>query len=227
MMSSKLLIAAFLCTLLPGVSSVYAETPKQAPQTLLQMAGYKAKPTRLSESVLVIIDAQREYVDGKLRLEGIDASIKEASTLLERARKAGTPVIHVVQKGKPGAALFNPDGPLVEIAPQLTPKPTEAVVVKALPNGFAGTTLEEQLSRTGRKNLIVIGYMTHMCVSSTVRAALDRGYRTTVVANATATRPLPATEGGEIPAQVVQSSSLAALADRFGAVVQGAQDIPE
>lgn len=79
----------------------------------------------------------------------------------------------------------------------------------------------------GRKNLIIIGYMTHMCVSSTVRAAIDRGYRNTIVAKATATRDLPAPEGGIVSAQTLQSTSLAALADRFAAVVQSAQDIPE
>ena len=200
---------------------------QQKPQTLLAMSGFKLEATRLKDSVLVIIDAQREYVDGKLPLDGIDASIKEASQLLERARKTGTPVIHVVHKGKPGGALFNPDSPSFEIVSDLAPKPDETVIRKALPNAFAGTTLEETLARTGRKNLIVIGYMTHMCVSSTVRAAIDRGYRSTIVARATATRDLPVPGGGVVTASAVQSASLAALADRFAAVVQSAQDIPE
>lgn len=224
--STTLFISACLLAL-AGISSVHAETSAQEPQTLLKMVGVKLEATRLSDSVLIIIDAQREYVDGKLRLDGIEASLKEASLLLERARKSGTPVIHVMHKGKAGGALFNPDGPYIEIAKPVTPEPSEPIVTKTLPNAFAGTNLEELLSRTGRKNLIVIGYMTHMCVSSTVRAALDRGYRTTVVAKATATRDLPATEGGIISAQALQHAALAALADRFAAVVQSAHDIPE
>jgi len=200
---------------------------QQKPQTLLAMSGFKLEATRLKDSVLVIIDAQREYVDGKLPLDGIDASIKEASQLLERARKAGTPVIHVVHKGKSGGALFNPDGPYFEIVSSLAPKADETIIKKTVPNAFANTNLEETLARIGRKNLIVIGYMTHMCVSSTVRAAIDRGYRSTIVAKATATRDLPAPGGGVVSAQTLQSASLAALADRFAAVVQSAQDIPE
>ena len=35
----------------------------------------KPEPARLSNSVLVIIDAQREYVDGALPLSGVDAAI--------------------------------------------------------------------------------------------------------------------------------------------------------
>lgn len=212
---------------LTGATAVHAETQSPEPQIILKMLGAKSEAARLSDSVLIIIDAQREYVDGKLRLDGIEASLKEASLMSERARKSGTPVIHIMHKGKAGGTLFNPDGPYIEIAKPVTPKPNETIVIKTLPNAFAGTNLDELLSRIGRKNLIVIGYMTHTCVSSTVRAALDRGYHTTVIAKATATRDLPAPEGGIIPAQTLQRASLAALADRFATIVQGAQDIPE
>lgn len=215
---------AFLAAILPAHG---AELSPPAPQTLPQMAGVRVELAHLSDSVLIIIDAQREYVDGKLPLDGIDASLKEAGMVLARARKAGTQVIHVVHHGKQGAALFDPNGPYVQIAAAVAPRPDEIVVTKTLPNAFAGTDLEAQIKRTGRKNLIVIGYMTHMCLSSTVRAALDLGYRTTVVAGASATRDLPDGDGGAIPARVVQRASLAALADRFAAVVHSADDVPE
>jgi nicotinamidase-related amidase len=217
----------FLLMMMAGVSNTFGGTMTQQPQTLLGLSGFKLEATSLKDSVLIIIDAQREYVDGKLPLDGIDASIKEASVLLERARKAGTPIIHVVHKGKSGGALFNPDGPYVDIVSSLAPKPNETVIKKALPNAFTNTNLEETLVSLKRKNLIVIGYMTHMCVSSTVRAATDRGYRSTIVAKATATRDLPSPGGGVVFAQALQSASLAALADRFAAVVQSAGDIPE
>lgn len=204
-----------------------AETASGIPQTLLQIAGVKAEPARLSESVLVIIDAQREYLDGKLPLKGIDASLKEVKLALERARRVGAPVIHVVHKGKPSSALFNPETPYVDIVSSLEPKRDEIIITKGLPNAFAATDLEQQLSSLGKKSLIVVGYMTHMCVSATVRAALDRGYRTTVIAKATATRDLPDSTGGVVTAQELQRSSLAALADRFAVVVQSADDLPE
>jgi nicotinamidase-related amidase len=222
----KGLVVALL--LLAGVSVAYGEGgTKQEPKTLLALSGFKLAATPLSNSVLVIIDAQREYLDGKLPLQGMDASVKEAALLLERARKAGTPVIHVVHTGKPGSALFDPKGQSVEIIDALAPKSGETVIKKGLPNAFAGTTLEETLGKLGRKNLVVVGYMTHMCVSSTVRAATDKGYRSTVVAKATATRTIPAPGGGIVTAENVQYSSLAALADRFAAVVQTSQEIPD
>ena len=37
-------------------------------------------------------------------------------------------------------------------------------------------------SRAGRNTLILAGFMTHMCISASARAALDLGYQTTVIA---------------------------------------------
>jgi nicotinamidase-related amidase len=59
-----------------------------------------------------------------------------------------------------------------------------------------------------------------MCVSTTTRAALDLGYRSTVVASATATRDLPHPTGnGVVPARNIHEAALAALADRFAVIV--------
>ncbi len=44
------------------------------PKTLLQIAGAALTPSSLTDSVPVIVDAQNEYRDGKLPLEGIAAA---------------------------------------------------------------------------------------------------------------------------------------------------------
>lgn len=189
------------------------------------MAGAKPEAGRLSNSVLVIVDAQREYVDGALPLVGVNEAIAEIGKLLARARKSGTPVVHIVHRGN--GSLFNPSMPAFEIATPLRPQAGEAVIEKMRVSAFAGTGLEEAIQRTGRKNLIVAGFMTHNCVSSTARAARDLGYAPTVVAAATATRDLPDGRGGVITASVLQASSLAALADRTATVVPAQQDISD
>jgi nicotinamidase-related amidase len=214
----KKLLTLFVC--IPGLL-LAAPTPP----TLMEMAGTQPAPASLSESVVVVIDGQREYVDGALPLAGIDKALAEGARLLMRARKAGAPVIHVVHKGS--GSLFNPKTPFFAIADPLRPTDGERVIEKRLPNAFAGTGLQEAVQATGRKQLIVIGFMTHMCVSSTVRAALDRGYATTLVGAATASRDLPDNRGGTIPSHVVQQTSLAALADRFATVVDRVDELPE
>ena len=189
------------------------------PQTLLQMAGAPAGPVPLAEAAVVMIDAQMEYVTGRLPLTGIDAALSHGAALLEAARGLGRPVIHVAHRGKPGG-LFDPDTDFFRHAPEAAPLEGEPVIEKALPNAFAGTALDETLKRLGASSLVVAGFMTHMCVSSTVRAALDLGYGSTVLAPACATRDLPDGSGGVIGAEALHQAELAALSDRFATVAR-------
>jgi nicotinamidase-related amidase len=189
------------------------------PKTLLQMAGAPSDPSRIADAALVLIDCQREYVDGKLALPGIGPALEEAGRVLSLARVGGAPVIHVAHHGAPGGGVFDPTGPSSAIVDPVKPREGEPIVVKGKPNAFAGTDLDARLKALGKKELIVVGFMTHMCVSSTVRAALDLGYRCTVVANACATRDLPDGHGGAIDAKALHRAELAALADRFAVVV--------
>ncbi|HEM47052.1 MAG TPA: cysteine hydrolase [Alphaproteobacteria bacterium] len=196
------------------------------PKTLLQMAGADLDPSTLSESVLVVIDAQNEYRSGGIPLPGVDAAVGEIAALLRRARAAGTPVVHVQHRGRPGGA-FDVEAERGRIMDEVAPSAGEPVVLKPLPNAFAGTDLGERLAATGRKQLIVTGFMTHMCVSSTARAALDHGYRVTIPAAACATRDLPAPDGGIVKAADLHRAALAGLADRFAIVARDAAAVPD
>lgn len=195
-----------------------------APASLMQLAGAQPKPdTSLDDAVLVVIDAQGEYRGGRLPLAGIDAAAGVLAGLLARARAAGMPVIHVAHRGSAGG-LFDRDAAGGAFLPEAAPQAGEAVVEKGLPNAFAGTELQARLdaafAASGRSRLLLAGFMTHLCVSSTARAALDLGLPVTLVADATATRDLPDPLGGAaVPAAALQQATLAALADRFARVL--------
>lgn len=192
--------------------------------TMLQMSGLAPMPATMADGVLLIVDAQREYTDGLLPLTGVQAAVDALAVLLEKARSAGAPVVHVRHKG-PGKA-FNPSSSGYEIVKQLTPRNGEVVVDKGLPNAFAGTELARHLGATSRKNLIVGGFMTHMCISATVRSATDHGYMSTIAADTVATRDLPdATGGATLTADAINKITLAALSDRFAWIVSGAAKI--
>ncbi|HBD38827.1 MAG TPA: cysteine hydrolase, partial [Cupriavidus sp.] len=149
-------------------------------------------------------------------------AVASCAELLALARRHGSPVIHVMHHGKAGGA-FDPAGPHAAIIEGLTPVDGEQSVVKHLPNSFAGTDLADLLAATGRKELIVAGFQTHMCISATVRSALDHGYRVTLVAAACATRDLPDPLGGApLSAAELHRVTLAALNDRFATVVADA-----
>ena len=187
------------------------------PRTLLDMAGVPNRPHCLAEAAVVMIDAQMEYVSGRLPLAGIEPALEVGARLLAAARAAGRPVVHVQQRGK-GDGLFGPDSPFFAIAPQAAPAQGEAVVEKVVPNALADGVLDTRLKELGVANIIVAGFMTHLCVSTTARAALDLGYGCTVLASACATRDLPDGQGGVVPAADVHRVEIAALADRFAMI---------
>ncbi|THF62852.1 cysteine hydrolase [Pseudothauera nasutitermitis] len=197
-----------------------------APTTLRRLAGKPELPAPLSESVLILVDAQNTYRQGILQLAGIDAALAECAVLLGRARALGTPVIHVQHDGGP-ASPFDIRAPIGAIAEPVAPQGGEPVVVKRHPNAFFGTDLEERLQALGRRKLVIAGFMTHMCIQSTARGAFNLGYEITVPASATATRDLPATDGGVLGAAGVQAAALAMLADVFAVVVADARAIPD
>jgi nicotinamidase-related amidase len=192
------------------------------PKTLLELAGADLKPAKVSDATLVLIDYQNEYVEGPLGLPGAAGAIERAARLLELARVAGAPVVHVAHKGRPGG-LFDRDAERGQIIAALAPRDGETVIEKGLPNAFAGTNLDVVLGGAARKNIIIAGFMTHMCVSSTARAALDLGYRVTIDAVACATRDLPDGAGGRVDAEVVHKVALVELADRFAIIARDAE----
>ncbi len=174
----------------------------------------------LKNSSLVVVDAQREYLDGNLPLTGIDKALDQISHILHRARSLGANIIHVQHFSPKGAPLFNPDDKFVDIIDAVKPIGTEPVIKKNLPDSFANTDLDARIKASGKKDLVVVGFMTHACISATVRSALNYGYHTTVVANACATRDLPSLKNGEdIPAATVHDATMAALSDLFARVI--------
>lgn len=191
--------------------------------TLLQLAGAAPRSPRWENATLILIDAQNEYVDGKLPLSGIAEAVNAARGLLDAARTNGTPVIHIVHRAPAESPLFANGSSAAAIIPALSPIAGETVIAKTLPNAFAGTGLADELARIastlGRREIIVAGFTTHMCVSTTAPAALDRGIPATVVSDATATRDLPDAEGDVVPAAVVRRAAIAAIADRFATIV--------
>lgn len=188
-------------------------------KTLLQLAGADLNPPPLRDACLVMIDIQNEYFAGPLVLPDASKATARAASLLARAREAGAIVFHVAHRGKPGG-LFDRTIDRGAIVSAVAPLASEAVIEKELPNAFAGTSLQAQLAATGRRNIVLAGFMTHMCISSTARAALDLGFRTTIHAESCATRDLPDGRGGVITAQTVHEVALAELSDRFALIAR-------
>jgi nicotinamidase-related amidase len=196
------------------------------PATLRGLSGLNPEPAALRGSALVMIDLQQTYREGVMRLDGVEPALREAEALLARARAAGIPVFHVRHDAGPGTP-YDVTAPIGQISPEVAPQGEEPVITKAYPSSFVGTDLQARLEEAGVKDLILAGFMTHMCVNSTARSAFNLGFRPTVVAAATATRDLPAPDGSVVPAPQLQAASLAALGDLFAVVARRQADISD
>ncbi len=195
------------------------------PKTLSELVGLDGTPCSFGESALIVIDCQETYLSGPMKLEGVEEALDEVEQALALARKAGSPVFHIAHDAGPGS-LYDVQAESGKIADQVAPAGEEPTIVKNYPNSFAQTDLHDRLQKLEVKNLIVVGFMTHMCVSSTARGAFDLGYRTTVVGDATATRDLPTADGQVVQAANVREAALAGLSDLVAVVVKSTKDLP-
>jgi nicotinamidase-related amidase len=196
-----------------------------APTTLRTLAGLPSSPPSLVDSTLIMIDCQNTYTRGVMALDGVQDALDEAAKLLERARSAGIPIVHIEHDDGDGS-LYDIRAEIGQIVDRVAPQGDETVIVKNFPNSFVQTDLDDRLKAAGARNLLLAGFMTHMCVNSTARGAFNLGYAPTVVASATATRALPGPTG-VVTSGALQAASLAAISDLFGIVVPDVAAIPD
>lgn len=194
-----------------------------ASTTLRELIGFEQTPPALAEATLILVDYQNAYTRGVMELSGWEPALDAAADLLGRAREAGATVIHVINDGGEGS-LYDIRAEIGQVHPKVAPSDGEPVVVKTAPDSFVGTDLAEHVDKAGNDNVIVIGFMTHMCVTFTAQGAFLRGNRPTVVANACATRPLQ-TPLAHVPAEQLHHSALATIADLYGVVVPTADEL--
>lgn len=196
-------------------------------KTIREIAGLGDESTSITDSALIIIDAQNTYCEGVMKLDGVEEALKDCRLMLDRFRNAGRPVFHIQHDAGPGTP-YDVTSHIGKIVDAVAPAEGEPVITKNYPNSFVGTELDASLKEAGIKNLILVGFMSHMCVNSTARGAFSLGYRPTVVASATATRSLPLKATGEVvPASQVHSAALAALSDLPAAVVGTPVHVPD
>ncbi|MFD6434201.1 isochorismatase family protein [Streptomyces venezuelae] len=189
--------------------------------TLRELNGFDQTPAKLADATLILIDFQNTYTQGVMELDGWEQSLDAAAQLLARAREAGTSVVHVINDGGEGTP-YDIRAEIGGIHPKVAPREGEPVVVKQVPNAFVGTDLDTHLKEG--QDVVIAGWMTHMCVAFTAQGAFLNGNRPTVVAEATATRSLPVT-GTDLDARQVHESALATIADLYGVVVATQKEI--
>lgn len=190
----------------------------QASQTLREITGMGFNHASLKDSALILVDCQNTYRRGAMQLTNVEPAILDAQKLLTMARDLKVPVIHVQHDAGVGTP-YDIAADIGAISAEVAPKNGEVVVVKHYPNAFWQTNLEAQLKALGIENIVLAGFMTHMCINSTARGAFNLGFKPTIIASACATRSLIGARGRVIDAQTMHESALAAVRDLFAVVV--------
>ena len=121
--------------------------------TLRELNGLNAQPATLAQSTVILVDYQNTYTRGVMELDGWQAALDEAATLLAQARAQGAKVIHVINDGGTGT-LYDIRDEIGQIHPRVAPQQGEPVIVKQVPNAFVGTTLAQEVeSAAGDRRL--------------------------------------------------------------------------
>jgi nicotinamidase-related amidase len=196
----------------------------KASKTLREIVGLGLAPAPLKESALIMIDCQNTYRKGLMQLTGVEVAILEARHLLAKAREFKIPVIHIQHDAGVGSP-YDVSAEIGAICDEVAPIAGESVITKNYPNSFVGTDLDQQLKALGIKNIVLAGFMTHMCINSTAHGGFNLGYSVTVVASATATRPLQAANGKVLSAQEVQDGAIASTRDLYAAIVDSVDEL--
>lgn len=162
-------------------------------------------------TALLVVDVQRVLVEGEHAVADAEEFLGRLRSLLDRARAAGVPVLHLqddgvedrlIRKGTPGWELALP------------PEPGEPVVEKADDDGFEGTPLADLLAERDVDRLVVVGIQSEMCVAATARGALARGLRVVLPRGAHTTYDVPATDRDPgVPAALVSRVAVWSLGD--------------
>jgi len=137
-------------------------------------------------------------------------------------RAQGLAVVHVGHDSRdPNSPLF-PGEPGNAFKPATAPLPGETVLAKSGHCAFRGTNLEKHLRARGIDRLVIAGFPTNHCVSSTARSACDLGFKTVVIRDACVAFELDDVDGNRMPAEALHTAGLAELHGEFAMVLPAA-----
>lgn len=139
----------------------------------------KAHPQLLhvDDTILVVVDMQEPFLQVMHERERL---IRNVSILIKGAKVMRLPIIGTTQNRK---ALGSVIPEISELFSPLRP-PFDKLVF----NCNADTAFASEVNRSGRKQIIICGLETHICVSQTALSLVASGYQVHVASDAVSSR---------------------------------------
>ena len=173
----------------------------------------------LKDAALILIDVQNGFDDpywGKRNNPNAESNMVK---LLNHWRSEGRPVVHVRHMSVEPESPLRPGQKGNEFKDEAKPMENEHVEEKTVNSAFIGTNLEQYLRGNGIDTVVIAGLTTDHCVSTSTRMSGNLGFKTFVVADATATFNRTGYDGTKFSAEDVHAYALASLNEEFATVV--------
>jgi len=144
-----------------------------------------------NNTALLVIDVQVGLIDDPSDPSyNAPTVLANIAGLLAKARASRTPIIFIQHDGNvyEGEGLsLAPNSPGWQIHPSVAPLADEPVFRKRASDAFYQTPLQDELHASHIKHLVITGCRTEMCIDTTSRVAISRGFDVTLVQDAHST----------------------------------------
>jgi nicotinamidase-related amidase len=172
---------------------------------------------------LIVIDAQNEFSEkGKRPVPNHSTALKAIGRRVDEARRESRPIAWVRHFNLPGeSAAFMPNTWGGEFSPGFGPQPGIAIEKEFQKNvygAFTGTGIGAWLKSVGADQVLIAGFYTHGCVSTTTREAIMSNLEVSIDPDATGACDMTHEILGKQTADEVRRSALLHLAS-MGATI--------
>jgi nicotinamidase-related amidase len=162
---------------------------------------------------LLVLDVENEFSSGGKRpVLNYSSALAAIERHIDRARAEQRPIAWVRM---PAAELSPGLGPRTGFGP-------EGLFDKDVYGAFTGTNIEEWLRGYGVRSVLIVGFYSHICVSTAAREALSRGFEVFIDPVATGACDLDNQKLGKQTADEVRRSALLHLTNMGAVVVDSA-----
>ena len=139
------------------------------------------------DTALLLIDVQKAFAHKSWGRRNNPDAEDNITVLLKRSREKELPVIHIQHISKNPNSLFYLNQNGAEFMDFVLPRVDERVFQKEVNSAFIGTDLNEFLKSKKINSLVVVGFTSDHCVSTSVRMASNLGFQVFVIGDATVT----------------------------------------
>jgi pimeloyl-ACP methyl ester carboxylesterase/nicotinamidase-related amidase len=166
---------------------------------------------------LIVIDAQNEFSQsGQRAVPNHSEAIEVIQARVDEARREGRPIAWVRHFNRPNESIaFKPGTWGAEFCPGLGPKAGREMEVefqKEVYGAFTGSKLGNWLKDLAVDDVLILGFYTHGCLSTTAREAIMLGLNVSIDPSGTGACDLAHELLGTLTADEVRRSSLLQLA---------------